>query len=84
MKIMILDGEQYVDRQEAADELAEDYNTLFKTGLWPKLRAKLELAFEHDPEQLTAILKTFDEQTALADAEAAKHIARLRRGAETH
>jgi hypothetical protein len=83
MKTMIIDGVEYVDRNEAADELAEDYEVLIKAEL-PKLRAKLELAFEHDPEQLTAILKTFDEQTALADAEAAKHIARLRRGSETH
>jgi hypothetical protein len=84
MKIMIIDGGEYVDRNEAADELAEDYNTLFKTGLWPKLRAELELAFEHDPKKLAAILKVFDERAALADAEAAKQIATLRRGAEAH
>jgi hypothetical protein len=83
MKTMIIDGVEYVDRQEAADEMAEDYEVLIKAEL-AKLRAKLERAFEHDPEKLAAIMRVVDKQEAPADAEAAKHIARLRRGAETH
>jgi hypothetical protein len=47
MKTMIIDGEQYADRQEAADELAEDYEVLIKAEL-AELRARLELAFDHD------------------------------------
>jgi hypothetical protein len=31
--------------------MAEDYNTLFKTGLWPNLRAKMEQAFGDDPKE---------------------------------
>jgi hypothetical protein len=83
MKIMNIDGVEYVDRDQAADEMAEDYEVLIKAEL-AKLRTRLELAFEHDPKNLASIMRSFDKQTALLDSEAAKHIAKLRRGAEAH
>jgi hypothetical protein len=43
--------------------------------------AALEQAFDGDPK-MQAVLRVVDEQAARADAEAAKHIAQLRYGAE--
>jgi hypothetical protein len=44
--------------------------------------AALEQAFDGDPKMQAAVLRVVDEQAARAYAEAAKHIAQLRYGAE--
>jgi hypothetical protein len=64
MRTWTIDGVEYADRQEAADELTADYEALIKNGLWPKLRAELEQAFDGDPKMQAAVLRVVDEQAA--------------------
>jgi hypothetical protein len=79
MKIVSIDGEEFVDRDEVADELAEDYAILIRAEL-ARLKAELAQAFDAEPEKRAAVLRVLDEQLALADAQAAEAIAQLRYG----
>jgi hypothetical protein len=77
MKTFMIDGVEYVDRQEAAHAMAEDYALIIGQE-WTLIRANIERAFAEQPDTLAAALRVLEEQKALADKSAARAIDRLR------